>query len=715
MGGLGAAGAMKPRLSEMSIVVAILALAGCHAAPAERERAGDAGYVYQLREAGDAGALARFDAGERPTLTVVAGAPGGRGDLDGVGVAARVGLVGGMVRVDDAIVFADEGNGSIRRFVPKTGAVETLARLPPGVDGRPALPAFVAEGGKSRVFVSDRSGHVIYALNLRTQALTLLAGKMATRGDTDGDASQALFDSPTGLAFDGDHTLFVADAGGRHIRSIDVASGIVSTLTPSFLQVWGLCFDKDALYATDNLSESILRINPKTGESTLVAGSNRFGHQGATDGPAEAARFREPRGLTCGRASFLVADRGNSTVRRVDKLTHAVTTLAGHGEVFGFRDGYAKDAMFVDVQSVLEWDHTVYVGDDATIRALSLRDSIVRTVAGAANQQEFSHGDRSALVHGDRRALGHGDRSALVQPEGVAVSLADHTAYVATCLTASVERIDLDTLAMTAFAGGTRKGFVDGSGDDAVFGCVSAIVYDGHGNLFVGDRDNHAVRGIRTDTRQVTTIAGTPSRCGNDDGPLETATFCDPSGLAVGDGALFVADVSTSTIRRIDLREYAVTTLAGTPFVRGHADGPGKTATFAAPSSLVYRDGVLFVADRENHVVRRVDARSGEVTTFAGATGDKGTADGPRTEALFTRPRAVALLGEDGLLVIDRLSVRRLSLSDGAVVRLFDAGPGLRLGPGTPLMLEPVAAVELSPGEALIVDRLENTLLRAQY
>ena len=167
-------------------------LVGCHAGKAgpprpgddDAIRAGDAGYIFTEGKERDASAILPLTHVARPSLTLVAGTPGGRGDLDGVGGEARIGLAAGMVRVGETLVFADQGNGTLRRFVPATRRIETLVRLPRTEDGRAALPAFLAYDGARRVFVTDRSRHVVYGVDLETKEIAVVAGRPSLRGDT---------------------------------------------------------------------------------------------------------------------------------------------------------------------------------------------------------------------------------------------------------------------------------------------------------------------------------------------------------------------------------------------------------------------------------------------------------------------------------------------------------------------------------------------------
>ena len=486
-----------------------------------------------------------------------------------------------------------------------------------------------------------------------------------------------------------DGTLYVSDVGNRSVRRIDPGRRRVDTLATGLMQPWGLCVDAGALLVADSLQESVLRIDLATGTQTAVAGSNRFGYAGATSGPGRAARFRTPRGIDCGKDAVYLADRGNAELRRLDRTTWEVTTLAGSiaGGV-GYRDGQGIYALFREPQSTLAWDdRTIYVGDEGALRAVSRPDGMVTTAAGVGERLAF---DLDAI-----------ERRELLQPEGIAI--ADGSAFVSGGHSWAIHRVNLMTGESTVFAGSPEsRGFGDAWGVDARFGAVSAIAGDGRGTLFVADPDNHAVRAVRVATRRVETIAGAPMQCGNDDGSLLAVSFCEPAGVAFGDGALYVADASAQTIRRIDLAGRAVATIAGKPFTRGDVDGAGDSARLSSPAGLVFAEGALFVADRENGVVRRVDLATHAVTTVGGAR--------------FDRPTSLALTSTPGtLLVGDRASVSLLVVATGARTRLAVAGPGLRLGSVAPSLGYPTGIVELGPGDALVVDRSESAVLRLAY
>ena len=107
--------------------------------------------------------------------------------------------------------------------------------------------------------------------------------------------------------------------------------------------------------------------------------------------------------------------------------------------------------------------------------------------------------------------------------------------------------------------------------------------------------------------------------------------------------AAFVADYSGNKIRRVQVATGEVTTIAGSS-EDGDADGVGDAAQFCGPAGIALSsDGsALFVADYENHMIRRVEVATGAVTTLAGG-GDEDNADGVDEAAEFNNPAGIAV------------------------------------------------------------------------
>jgi hypothetical protein len=140
-----------------------------------------------------------------------------------------------------------------------------------------------------------------------------------------------------------------------------------------------------------------------------------------------------------------------------------------------------------------------------------------------------------------------------------------------------------------------------------------------------------------------------------EDGSAEEAAFAGPAGLAIHDNSLYVADKNNNKIRKVDLATGRVTTLAGS----GNAsyepgalvDGNVNQAKFNFPSALVVdSDGTIYVADSQNNAIRKIAGDT--VSTLAG-NGTQGDTDALGSAARFNNPKSVAILDETTLLVAD--------------------------------------------------------------
>ena len=188
-------------------------------------------------------------------------------------------------------------------------------------------------------------------------------------------------------------------------------------------------------------------------------------------------------------------------------------------------------------------------------------------------------------------------------------------------------------------AGTGLPGSGDGIASQAEFRSPQAVVYDAERRvLFVADSGNHVVRSIAADGI-VRTLAGS-GRPEDADGIGTAAGFKQPSGLALDfSGNLYVADTGNDTIRRVS-PSGVVTTVAGSRRP-GYGNGTALSALFHGPEGIaVGPDGVIFVADTQNHVIRRI--QDGSVTTLAGTT-HAGYIDGPASFAEFHAPSAIAI------------------------------------------------------------------------
>jgi sugar lactone lactonase YvrE len=313
-------------------------------------------------------------------------------------------------------------------------------------------------------------------------------------------------------------------------------------------------------------------------------------------------------------------------------VTYEVTTLTG-GANSGNADGNKDTARFNGPNGIdIDADGNLYVADAGNHR--------IRKITPAGDVTTIA-GDTSGNANGP--ALSAGFKS----PYGLAVA-PNGDLYVADTGNNAIRKLSGGVV--TTVAGGPTKGLVDEVGEAAQFNQPFSLALDGSGNLYVADAGNHAIRKIDlSDPARpvVSTLAG--GSLGARDGALADARFNTPNDLAFGpDGNLYVADFGNNSIRAIDLIKKEVRTLAGGSLA-GFRNGNGRTAAFNAPTGLaVGKDGAIYVADNQNHRIRRVTP-DGEATSLAGQR--PGFADGKGDAAEFYEPTDVAV-GKDGKLYV---------------------------------------------------------------
>ena len=216
---------------------------------------------------------------------------------------------------------------------------------------------------------------------------------------------------------------------------------------------------------------------------------------------------------------------------------------------------------------------------------------------------------------GDGRAT----EAMFANPLGIALDGAGHL-FIADTFNQRVRKMDLFG-GITTVAGTGVRGFSGDGGPatDAVLGNPSGVFVDGAGSIWIADQDNHRIRKVDT-TGKMTTVAGNGHKgFDGDGGPATEAKLADPRGVFVDtDGVLWIADRSNHRIRRVD-PSGVIETVAGTGLSGFSGDGGPATEAQLRIPSRVFKDmfGNLLIVDRGNNRIRRVDP-SGGITTVTG-------------------------------------------------------------------------------------------------
>ncbi len=236
----------------------------------------------------------------------------------------------------------------------------------------------------------------------------------------------------------------------------------------------------------------------------------------------------------------------------------------------------------------------------------------------------------------------------------------------------------LSLTAVVTTLAGSSQGNADGTGTAAMFNQPIGITTDGT-NLYVADRSNHSIRKVVIATGLVTTLAGNGS--GYADGTGTAATFDQPTGITTDGTNLYVGDLNNHRIRMIVIATGVVTTLAGNG--QGYANGTGTAARFDRPAGITTDGTNLYVAELNNHLIRKIVIATGVVTTLAG-NGGQGSTDGNGTAAAFNYPYAITTDGTN-LYVADSSNhrIRKIVIATGVVTTLAGNGSGNADGTGT--------------------------------
>ena len=206
---------------------------------------------------------------------------------------------------------------------------------------------------------------------------------------------------------------------------------------------------------------------------------------------------------------------------------------------------------------------------------------------------------------------------------------------------------------ITTAVGTGERGFA-GDGGPAAQALLNGpfdVGFDPSGNLYFSDTFNHRIRRVDARTGVIATVAGNGAAgYSGDSGPALTASFNEPYGIAVDRGGnIYVADRHNHCVRRIDAGSGIVTTFAGSGEAGYGGDGgPAAQAQMVEPNGLGFdpQQRRLFIADVGGHRVRVVELATGMISTFAGTGEAAHSGDGgPAAAASVFGARAVKVGG----------------------------------------------------------------------
>ena len=615
------------------------------------------------------------------------------------------------------------GSHRVRR-IDTTGVISTFAGTGEdgfSGDGGPAAqaqltyPAGVAVDGAGNVYVADVGNHRVRRIDT-TGVISTFAGtgEEGFSGDG-GPAVEAALSYPVSVAADGAGNVYVTDQSNR-VRRIDTA-GVISTFAGTGEEGFSgdggpavqaqfyaghdgfLSVATDAagnVYVSDSENHRVRRIDT-TGVISTFAGTGEEGFSG-DGGPAAQAQLTYPAGVAVdGAGNVYVADVENHRVRRID-TTGVISTFAGTGE-----EGFSGDGGPA-VEAALSYPVSVAVDAAGNVYLTGYESKRVRRIDTAGVISTFAGAGEEGFS-GDG---GPGVLARLSSPRGVAADGAGNL-FIADTGNHRIRKVDSVGVISTV-AGTGEEGF-SGDGGPAVQAQTHPhdVAVDGAGNLFIADYWNHRIRKVDS-AGVITTIAGTGEfGFSGDGGPAVQAQLSSPRGVAVdGAGNLFIADLGNHRIRKVDASG-VITTVAGTGVLGFGGDGgPAVQAQLYSPFDVVVDGaGNLFIADTDNHRIRKVDA-SGVITTVAG-TGVLGFGGdgGPAVQAQLNESRGLAVDSAGNLFIADSRNDRiRKVDATGTIITIAGTGEYGFGGDGGP-----ATAAQFSDPDSVAADGTGNVYI----
>jgi sugar lactone lactonase YvrE len=608
-------------------------------------------------------------------------------------------------------------------------------------DGGPALearffhPHDLCQDQHGNLYLSDLGNRTIRRIDYQTGVVTRVAGSGAAgRGGDGGPATEAELDCTCGVAVDREGNLFLSDEWSCVIRRVDGRTGIITRFAGldarhypsergasrpfagpglSLLGYHGdggpaaaaafhhpehLAFDsRGDLYICDNSNDRVRKIDMQTGIITTVLGDGRRSSSG-DGGPALEASTLMPDAICLdAHDNLYVGEKYGFRVRKVEAATGVVRTLVGDG-VPGFgeegRPGAETRCNSVEAGIWAEPDGTVFWGDcSGRLRRYDGRTGIVTTALGGTGV-------------GDG---GPATAAFLCGPGGLAVGT-DGTLYIADVWSQRVRAVDPRTGAIRTVAGNGARAYGGDGGPatEAYLGNPHDVAVDSRGRLLIADTRHGHVRRVDEDG-VICTVAGTGLQWDKGDGgPALGACVVHVEAVALGPGDEIYLGDAVGRIRRVDPGTGIITTVAGCGIAGYSGDGgPATAARIGTPTAIRFdRAGNLYFADRAYHVVRRVDAQSGQITTVAGLGRPGFSPDGtPGRMALLDTPWGLEVGADGAIYVADSRNnrVRRLRL--GGALETVAGGEG---GPG---LNEPHGLRLYGEGVLLVSDHFANRVL----
>jgi len=575
------------------------------------------------------------------------------------------------------------------------GGLATNARL--------NFPEGLAVDGTGNVYIADSNDFAIREVNT-SGIINTVAGVFSNSYAIGGDGSPAvdvgLFE-PQAIAADAAGDIYLADQATYRIRKITAPATPPSTAAaaPVLSLATGTYSSPQTLTMTDVTPGAEIYVSLNGSEPT-TAGQGYHGPIAVTGTVTVQAIAIAP--------GYLASAPVSASYSITSLPASVISTVTGDGRP-GFR-GFGGPAINANLglPEAIAFDSggDFYIADPA--------NSVVWMVAAATGNISVVAGTGT---YGDGGDGGQAIATSLSNPNGVAVDKAGNL-YIADTDNNRIRMVAAATGVITTVAGpGLPYALGDGGPATSAFVVPEGIAVDGSGNLYIADGSNNRVRMIAAKTGIISTVAGGGTAGNLGDGGLATAASLSyPDDVKLDSaGNLYISDFYNARIRKVDASTGLISTVAGNGYFGNSGDGgPAISAEVDVTEGVVVDGAGNIYLSNWPDTIRKVDATTGVVTTIAGDGyfsygGDGGAA----TMAELNSPQGLALDKAGSLYIADANNhvVRRVSFAGPAAAPVFSLVAGTYTGPQT------VTITDSTPGAAIYytLDKTTPTTASSVY
>lgn len=611
-------------------------------------------------------------------------------------------------------------------------------------DGRAAIntpikyPEGVAIDSSGNIYIADCNNHKIKKVSASTGIITTVAGLGNVYGVGQGStssngpagnnviATNSYITKPICVTIDKTGNLYFTESYGTKIRKVNINTGIMSTIagdgsygsggdggaaTAASINAVDLAFDTFGnLYIADGNNNRIRKVTASTGVISTVAGNGIAGY-GGDSVIATSTNLNYPNGIAIDvQGNLYISDCGNHRIRKVNVNTGLISTIAGNG-TSGYSSGNVPAiSTNLNYPGGVSLDSlgNLYISDNNRIRKVNISTGMISTVVGSIGYGYGGDGDNAtnALLNNPRKTVIDKFGNLFINDKG----------------NNRIRKVNASNWIISTVAG---NGFQSFAGDsvsatDAILFSPIGVCVDASANLYIADTYNHKIRKINSSTGIITTIAGIESAgFSGDGGSASAAQLNSPNTIAIdGSRNLYIID-QLHRIRKISSSTGIISTIAGNGYYGNGGSGyygdgvPSATSTLNNPYGMAV-DSMdnLYIADRNNHMIRKITASTGIINTIAGNGNAGYGGDGSlAVSATLNTPTFIALDRSGNIYFVDGgIRIRKINASTGIITTVAGNPNGYDYDgvAASAAVLNSVAGIAIDPSNNLYIASLNS-------